>query len=190
MLSYDIWRSSYRIILSTPRQPMIHRIVPMAALVASSACLAEGSEDQHGVGLDSEAVTVIPYDNFRGTLTDDDRMNANDMFTPAGDPPPNRSRLIMQADCNLVFYEGNDDHVRFSSGTRRNDSHCHADMENDGNFVVYDGNDNPIWSFSGELERLNVPVKLWPGSYLSWGDNDERIYLTRLDGLLLWEFED
>jgi hypothetical protein len=168
---------------------MILRIGLAAVLIATSACLAENSEDQH-VDLDSEAVTVIPYENFRYTLNAGDRMNANDMFTPGHVESSNQSRLIMQADCNLVFYEGNGNHVRFSSGTRRNDSHCHADMQNDGNFVVYDSSGHPLWSTEHAMYAGSVDYGSDPGSYLSWGDNGHRIYLTRLDGLLLWELLD
>ena len=66
-------------------------------------------------------------------------------------------QLTMQADCNLVGYEGVlDDKVFWSSRTTGKGQDCEAEMQDDGNFVIYAKGRKPIWhtATNGKGKRL------------------------------------
>nr|QIB98742.1 lectin 2 [Arisaema heterophyllum] len=52
--------------------------------------------------------------------------------------------LMMQNDCNLVFYDGG--HAVWASGSQGKGANCRVIMQRDGNLVIYSASGSPVWA--------------------------------------------
>lgn len=86
--------------------------------------------------------------------------------------PDGRFLLAMQADGNLVLYQGTT--PLWATGT--SGSSYYAQLQADGNFVVYTASDVPVWA-SGSSGN--------PGSYLSI-QNDGNMNILNQTGQAVW----
>jgi len=59
--------------------------------------------------------------------------------------PSGNNKVVMQEDCNLVYYN-KDGKAVWASGTNGKGSDCTTKMQEDCNLVVYDGKNVPLWS--------------------------------------------
>ena len=112
----------------------------------------------------------------RPALSPDQVLRAHDELRS----PHGHYRLVMQADCNLVLYEG--DRAYWSTRTVGAGRACRLVFQSDGNLVVYDGAGRPRWDSTtwGRGGRSLVlqddgNLVIYQGRRAIWSTNTVRI---------------
>lgn len=104
-------------------------------------------------------------------LNANQQLNTNDVLVPGN----NTTKLIMQADGNLVLYR-NDNSVALWSTSTWGKPVTHAIMQSDGNFVLYDNSGKAYWATGTWTD---------PGSHITLQD-DGNLVLYGPNGGALW----